>query len=217
MAKHAHDVRFASCAIAAVVFELAGLVLGGKTHQLTVTASDAKIADALATPVGTATWIGAYLEIASFGLFLAFAVWAIAKLGEGVLAQLGRAAAVGYATLSIASLAVIDALSYRAGHGISVPIGRTLVAVNEALYVASWFLVALFLLAVGLIALKAARRALGWSSVAIAVYTLVATPSISTFGQFTIPLFLLWTAGVAITLARHGRIRLDTNPILQRS
>ena len=41
----------------------------------------------------------------SFGFFLAFAVWACAKLGGGLLGPIARAAATGYATLSVASLA----------------------------------------------------------------------------------------------------------------
>ncbi len=208
-----HDRRFGACGIAAVVLQLAGLVLSGKTHQLEVTASTAKIAHALATPVGATTWVGAYIELASFGFFLAFAAWATAKLGGGLLAQIGRAAATSYATLSIASLGVLDAFSYRAGHGISVPIGRTLITVNEALYVASWFLVALFLLATGLLALGNARRLLGWSAVGAAIYTLAATPSIGNFGQFAIPLFFLWIIGASIALARRSHAHAGSTAV----
>jgi hypothetical protein len=205
MNSHRSDRLFAACGIAAVVLQLAGLVLGGKTHQLTVTSSTAKVAQALATPVGTTSWIGAYVELASFAFFLGFAAWATAKVGGGLLAQIARGAATSYATLSIASLGVIDALSYRAGHGVSVPMGRTLISINEALYVGSWFLVALFLLTTGLLALRSERRALGWSAVGTAVYTLAATPSVSNFGQFSIPLFLLWIIAASVALARGRR------------
>lgn len=201
MKERMQDRLFAACGIAAVVLQLAGLLLN-KTEQLGDTASTAKIAHALAMPVGTGTWVGAYVEIASFGFFLAFAAWATGKLGDGLLARIARAAATSYATLSIAALGVVDAVAYRAGDGLTVPIGRALLAVNGALYVASWFLVALFLLANGLLALARSRRVVGWSAIAVAIYTLAAIPSINNLGQFAILLFFIWVIGTSIALAR---------------
>ena len=60
---------------------------------MTVSSTPSDIAAALAKPVGTAAWAGAYLEVLSFGCFLAFAIWACAALGGGLLGQIARAAA----------------------------------------------------------------------------------------------------------------------------
>ena len=75
-------------------------------------------------PAGTAAWIGAYVELLSFGLFLAFAVWACARLGDGILGQVARAAATAYTTLSIASLGLMDAITYRSRQGHRRPARR---------------------------------------------------------------------------------------------
>jgi hypothetical protein len=202
-----HDRLFAACGIAFVALELIGVAIGGKSHHLTVSSSATQIAQALSKPAGTLSWVGGYMELLSFGFFLAFAVWACSKLGGGLVGQIARAAGTSYATLSVASLAVVDAISYRAGHGLSVQLGRTLVSVNEALYVGSWFLIAFFLLAAGAGALGAARRGLGWSAIGIALFTLLATAaSINGIGQFGILLFFAWVVYASVSLARGARV-----------
>jgi hypothetical protein len=212
------DRLFAVCGIAFVALELGGVALGGKTHHLTVSSSAAQIAHALAKPAGTLSWVGGYLELLSFGCFLAFAVWACTRLGGGLLGQIARAAGASYATLSVASLAVVDAISYRAGHGLDVQLGRTLVSVNEALYVGSWFLIAFFLLAAGASALGSARRSLGWSAIGIALFTLLATAvSVSGLGQFGILLFFAWVVCASVSLARGTQATAGTVAAAQRA
>jgi hypothetical protein len=202
MNEHTHDRTFAACGIAFVVLELVGVGIGGPTHTLTITSTAAKLSDAISKPAGTLSWVGGYLELLSLGFFLAFAVWACAKLGGGLLGQIARAAGTSYATLSVASLAVIDAISYRAGHGIGVQSARTFVAVNEALYVGTWFLLAFFLLAIGAGALATAHRRLGWSAVGIALYTLAATAvSVNDFGQFGTLLFFAWIVCASVSFS----------------
>jgi len=203
MTDRAQDRSFAACGIAFVALELVGFGLGGPTHQLTVTANASQIARTLATPAGTLSWVGAYLDLLGFGAFLAFAAWACLKLGGGLLGQLGRATATSYATVSIVSLAVMDTIAYRAGHGLSTDLARTLIAVNEALFVGTWFLMAFFLVAAGALALSSARTVLGWSAIGVALYTLLATAvSIDRLGQLSLLLFFLWVCGAAIALKR---------------
>jgi hypothetical protein len=161
------------------------------------------VAHALAKPAGSAAWIGAYIELLSFGCFLAFAIWACAKLGGGLLGQIAAAAATSYTTVSIASLAVMDALTYRAGKGMSVQLGSTIVTLNEALYVCTWFLAVFFLLAAGPLAFSAGRRALGGSAIAIAAIMLVTTASsLDNIGQMAFMLWLAWIVFASLTLAR---------------
>lgn len=201
MNEHTHDRVFAACGILSVLLELAGVGIGGSTHHFTTTTSAASLADALSKPATTLSWAGGYLELLSVGFFLAFAVWACARLGGSLFGQIARAAGAGYATLSVASLAVIDAIAFRAGHGIGVQSARTFVAVNEALYVGTWFMLAFFLLAIGAGALATAHRKLGWSALAIALYALAATAvSVSGVGQFSVLLFFAWIVCASISL-----------------
>jgi hypothetical protein len=201
------DRLFAGCGIASVVLGLVGVGLataGGKTHNLTVSSTTAQITHALANPAGTLVWVGAYMELLSVGAFLAFAVWASAKLGGGLLGAIGRAAAASYATLTVASLAVMNAIAYRAGHGLGVQLGGMLVTVNEALYVGTWFLAVFFLLAAGVLALTSARRALGWSAIGIALITLTATAvSFDNLGQLSVLFWFAWIVCASIALARR--------------
>jgi hypothetical protein len=204
-----HDRLFAGCGIAFVVLELVGTIIatvGGKTHNLTISSTPAQVAHAVAKPAGTAVWIGAYLEMLSVGAFLAFAVWACVKLGGGLLGAIGRAAATGYATAMLVSLTMMAALAYRAGHGIGVQLATTVVTLNEALYVGTWFLTVFFLLATGALALSGARRALGWSAIAVAVLTLIgAAVSVENVGQFSVMLWFAWIVYASIAVARGNR------------
>jgi hypothetical protein len=209
MKERTHDRLFAGCGITFVVLDLLGAIIattGGKTHNLTISSTPAQIAHAISKPAGTAVWIGAYLEMLSVGAFLAFAVWACVKLGGGLLGVIGRTAATGYAAVMVASLGVMAALAYRAGHGMGVQLATALVTLNGALYVGTWFLAVFFLLATGALALSRARRALGWSAIAIAILTLIGTAiSVSNVGQFSVLLWFAWIVYASIAIARGER------------
>jgi len=210
MTQRLHDRLFAGSGIASVALMLAGAGIGtlGHNRNLTISSSPSDVASALAKPASTVYWAGAYIELLSFGFFLAFAIWACAKLGGGVLGQIARAAATGYATVSIGGLAVMDAIAYRSGKGMDIQLGTTLVTLGEALYVCTWFLAAFFLLAAGPLALAAGRRALGGSAIAVAVVQLVLTAvSVDNLGQMTFMLWLAWIVYASFTLARGERVR----------
>ena len=218
MNDHLQDRLFAGFGIASVVLMLAGLIIGSTDHDrtVTITSSSAEVARAIASPAGSGTWVGAYVELLSFGFFLAFAVWACARLGGGLLGQVARACATSYATLSIASLGLLDAIAYQSGKGMSVQLGSTLVTVNEALYVGTWFLASFFLLAVGALALSSGRRLLGRSAVAVAVIQLVMTAvSLDNLGQMTFTLWLVWIVGASIALARESGAPVTARAIPQ--
>jgi len=203
------DRLFALCGIASVVVELVGTFIAmgsGKTHSLTWSSSSASIAHAFSKQATTAVWVGAYLEMLSVGLFLAFAIWACAKLGGGILGAIGQGAAIANVAVVSVSLALLNAEAYLAGHGLGISAARTLVTVNGATFVATWFLTTFFLLAVGSLALAAERRIIGWSAIAIAVFTLITTAADpSNLGQFSSMFALIWIAGTSIVLARGER------------
>jgi hypothetical protein len=206
MNERTQDRLFAACGIASVVLDQAGASIssaGGSIISLTLSSSPAQVADALAKPADSLVWVGAYIQLLSFGAFLAFAAWAARKLGGGLLGQVMRAAGTSYATLSIASLCVLDAIEYRAGHGMSAQLATALHTVNEALFVGTWFLTVFFLLAAAALALPSGRRALGWSAVGVALITLVATAL--AVDVISIMLWSVWIVFAGIALARGER------------
>ena len=222
MNERLQDRVFAGFGIASVVLMFAGMIIStiGHDRNLTISSTSADVSRALADPAGTAMWIGAYIELLSFGCFLAFAVWACAKLGGGLLGQIARSAATGYATVSVVALAMMDALAYRSGKGIDVQLGTTLVTVGEALYVCTWFLAIFFLVAAGALALATGRRALGRGAIGVALLWLVTTAlSVDDVGQLTFMLWLAWILYASISLSRAGRERAPsrTTALTQRA
>jgi hypothetical protein len=210
MNERTQNCLFAACGIGSVVVELAGVAIGaaGGRQFATIGTSPAGIAKAVAGHAGTAVWVGAYLELLSFGLFLAFAMWACARLGGGILGDLGRASATAYAAVSIVALGLGDAIAYRSGKGTGLQLASTLFTLNEALFVCTWFLSVFFLLAVAPLAFFAGRRALGFGAVGVALLTLVTTAlSVDNAAQLTNMLWLAWIVWASVALARGVRQR----------
>jgi hypothetical protein len=200
-----HPRLFAAFGVGSVAAELAGIAIGavGGRPFVTITSSPADVRSAYATSVGTAAWIGAYLELISFGMFLAFAIWACLRLGGGLLGAIAAAAATAYTTLSIGALGIGDALAYRAGHGMDVQLATTLTTLNEAVYVCTWFLAVFYLLAVAPMAIATGRRMIGWSAIGVSLLTLVTTAvSLDNLGQMSNLLWLLWIVAASVSLAR---------------
>jgi hypothetical protein len=209
MTARLHDHLFALCGIVFVVLELGGAFIAmgtGKTHDLTVSSTASDIAGAIAHPVGAGVWTGAYMELLSVGFFLAFAVWIVERLGGGLLGSVAKLAAAANVGAGLVALGIGDAISYEAGRGMSLGTARALVTINEAIYVSTWFVVATFLAAVGILALRAGRRIVGWSALGIVAYTLILTPlSFDGAGQFSQLLWLVWVVGASVALARSPR------------
>ena len=209
MSPRLQDRLFAACGVASVVVELVGTFIAmgsGKTHSLTWTSSTTAIATAFSKPATTVVWVGAYLELLSVGLFLAFALWACGRLGGGILGDIGRGVAIAYVAVTVVSLSLLNAEAYLAGHGLGISAARALVIVNGATFVATWFLTAFSLLAVGPLAVVNGRTIVGWTAIAVAVFTLVATAaSPSNAGQLSSLLALIWVAGTSIALGRGTR------------
>jgi len=210
MNERTQDRLFATCGIASAVLVHLGLFVGLASGQafVNLASSPAKVAHELAKPAGTGVWVGAYLGLLGFGALLPWAVWATAKLGGGLLGATARSAATAYATVSIAALCVFDAVEFRAGHGMGTQLATAFTNINEALYVGSWFLSAFFLLAAGALALRSARRMLGWSAIAVGLLTLAgAAAPANGLAENTVLLWFIWIVWASISLARGERAR----------
>lgn len=206
MSERTQDRLFAACGIASAVLVHVGLFVGVASGQafVNLSSSPEKVTHALANPAGTGVWVGAYLDLLGVGAFLAFAPWATAKLGGGVLGDVARAAGATYAALGIAAWCVLDAVEFRAGHGMGTQLATALTNINEALYVGSWFLSAVFLLAIGALALTSPRRVLGWSAIAIALLSLAAAAApTNTLAENAVLLWFIWIVFASISLARR--------------
>ena len=202
------DRWFPLCGLASVVIELVGtfVQMGSKdTHSLTWSSSDASVVKAFSHHATTVVWVGAYLEILSMGLFLAFAIWLCTRLGGGVLGSIGRGMVIANTAVSIVSLALLDTSAYLAGHALPLSTARVLVTLNGATFITTWFLTAFFLLAVAPLALAQGRRIVGWSAVAVAAETLIGVAaSPGNLGQMSSMLSLIWVAGTCIALLRRA-------------
>jgi hypothetical protein len=207
MSLRLQDRWFALCGVASVVIELVGTFVqmgSNDTHSLTWSSSTAAIARAFSHRATTVVWVGAYLELVAIGLFLVFAIWAARKLGGGVLGSIAAGVAAANLAVSFVSLALLDAAAYLAGGHLPIATARTLVVLNGATFVTTWFLNAFYLLAVAPLALSAGRRVVGWSAVAIAAVTLVsAAASPGNVGQMSTLLWLLWIVGTSVALVRR--------------
>jgi hypothetical protein len=207
MSLRLQDRWFALCGVASVVIELVGTFVqmgSNDTHSLTWASSTAAIARAFSHRATTVVWVGAYLELVAIGLFLVFAIWAARKLGGGVLGSIAAGIAAANLAVSFVSLALLDAAAYLAGGHLPIATARTLVVLNGATFVTTWFLNAFYLLAVAPLALSAGRRVVGWSAVAIAAVTLVsAAASPGNVGQMSTLLWLLWIVGTSVALVRR--------------
>jgi hypothetical protein len=200
---------FAFFGVASVVLELAAVAIGavGGRQFATISSSPADMRSAVAKQVTTLDWVGAYLEVLAFGLFLAFAIWACMRLGGGLLGGIAAAAATGFTTLSIASLGVGDAIAYRSGHPMGIGLISFMFTLTEALFVCTWFLSVFFLLAAAPMAIASGRTLLGWSGIGVAVVILVTTAvSLDNLGQMSNFLWLLWIIGASVSLGRDRRV-----------
>lgn len=203
------DRWFGLCGVASVVVELVGTFVqmaSKDTHSLTWTSSNAAIAKAFSHQASTVVWIGAYLEIVSMCLFLAFALWAARKLGGGLLGSIASGAAIANVAVSMVSLALLDGAAYLAGKSLPLSTARALVVVNGATYVTTWFLTAFFLLALAPLALAAERRIVGWSAAGIAALILISTAAdpngLGELSGGMLP--LIWIAGTSVALLRRA-------------
>ncbi len=154
------------------------------------------------------------MELLSFGMFLAFAIWAASGSEAGCWARSPARAATGYTTLSIGALGIGDALAYRAGHGMDVQLATTLSTSTKRSTCAPWFLAVFYLLAVAPMAIAAGRRMVGVSAIGVSLVILATTAaSLDNLGQMSNFLWLLWIIGTSVSLARDSRTEVTQTTV----
>ena len=174
-----------------------------------ITDSKAEVADYFAGANWRRVYLGEYLEVLGFLLFVIFVarLRAILRAAEGSsdwLATLAFGGALVHVALSLAGIAPLIALSYRADHG---SLGEDLyVALNDtrvALYWMSLLVAPVFLLPLGLLIARTDvfPRWLGWLAIGLGVALLIGLllPT-SGIPDVASMLMLLWALVVGVLL-----------------
>jgi len=205
----------AACGISSVVLEITGLVVGVASApafvDVALGSSEREISRAFASPAPTGVWVGLYLEVIAFLLFIVFVarLWDALRRAEGGTGWISAAAlgaGVLFAGTSLLALAFWGVQDYQAGSGVDVRVAMTLTAMHLGTYYLSWAVQALFLAITAVVALgmRALPRWLGWSAAAISVASLaaVAAPT-GDLAEIPAFLFLIWIVAVSVVLMRR--------------
>lgn len=203
----------AACGVLSVILALVGVGLTAASGGFIapIGGSTGEIARAFENPAPTGVWVGAYLSLLAFLLFIAFAarLWVTLRRAEGDPGWLSATAfgsALVFAATTLIALVIGDVAKYRAGSGMDAQVVTALFDLNIALYILSWAISAVFLGAAAIVILRtrAFSRLFGWSAAALAVASLAAVAA-PTSGGVEIPalLFLLWVLAISVALIRR--------------
>lgn len=205
----------AACGVFSVALAIAGLGVmafsSPKLMDATLASSEREIAMAFARPATMGVWVGLYLQVIGFLLFVVFAgrLWATlrqAEGGTGWVSNVAFGAGLLFAGITLLAIAFWGVQDYQAGAGIDVQAAMLLTDLHIGTYYLSWAIQALFLAATAVVSLgmRALPRWLGWSAAAISVASLaaVATPT-GDFAEIPAFLFLIWIVAVSVVLMRR--------------
>ncbi len=205
-----------------VVLQFVGFgIVGASVGTLTdLTSSDQQIVTAFERPSATAVWVGLYLGVLAFLLFVVFAARLCATLrraegGSGWISAAAFGSGLLYVALSLLSLGLIGVSRLEAGSGIDLGTARLLTHLTSGIHAITWGVAALFLLLTAGVVLRTGvlRRWLGRSAGAISVALLLAMAMpASGFAQFLAFLLPLWILATSIALLRRSDL---THPAMR--
>ena len=197
--------------LAHVVLVFAGSALIGGTSgagRHSLDASAAEIGEYLSDADHTRVWVGEYVAVLGYLLFLVFApvVWtAVSRVAEpSTPGRVLTALATTFVALSLAGTACLAAAFNRQ----DAAVAAGFLDLRTALFLIAFMAFGGWLLVVGLHALRggALPRWLGWAAVAIGALQLTLAPLATVDLAFTgIPTFagFLWVAIASVLLARR--------------
>lgn len=192
---------------------LGSAVIGGTSgagrHSLDVADSD--VSDYLRDADVTRVWVGEYVAVAGYALFVLFAayVWSVVRGSAerdwrdgGVMGP-----ALIYVTLALIGTACLAPVLNRTGDAVDA---ARFLDLRSALFAISFLFFAMWLVGVGVRSLQTRTLPiwLGWSALVIGVLQFVGTGFASLDPGFTgVPTFagFLWVAIVSVLLARRGQ------------
>jgi hypothetical protein len=182
----------------------------GTSEFVDLTSTRAEIAAEFARPARTVIWVGGFIEVCAFLLFLLFAarLWAELRAAEGAPGWLSATVLISASTLvgvGLVSFTVGAATYMQAGH-LDTNVAVALTDVRSFAFHLNAGVAALFLTAVAGVGLayRALPRTLGWTAAALAplLVSAMALPR-SDFSQTPPLLMLLWVLAVSVTLLRR--------------
>lgn len=203
-----------------VVLQFAGFGIGGAARgfeRITLTSSDAALAEAIREPVPSAVWVGGYVEVLAYLVFVVFAAWVAAALRAS-----GRAPDWAPLTILAAGLLVVAtsfigyateaAAYYRADREAEPAVARALLDTGSFAYALAWGGLALFVAASAGAGLRtrAFPRWLSLPSLLLAAAFLVslALPT-SAVGEVADLLLWIWIVAASVVLYRRGPLPIE--------
>ena len=209
--------RFGSASGAfAFVLALAGIVVSATTGVGAANpgANAEQIALAYGTAAPSLVWLGAMLQMLAFLFLFAFCTFVCGIVGAAStrgdwLRNLATGSGQAFVILTLAGFAIGGIARFRAGPGLDLSLAMALFDIHVAIYVASWAIGAVFLLATaGLI--RQSRGLPAWLGVAAIVcaaicLAAVALPTSPVAGLPSLVIWL-WTLGASVTLLRRGTV-----------
>ncbi|MGH2749736.1 MAG: hypothetical protein ACRDK3_02495 [Actinomycetota bacterium] len=198
-----------------VVMQFVGFGIGGASRgfeRVTLTSTDATVTEATSEAVPSAVWIGGYVEVLAYLLFVVFAVWLGVALSGYEPAPRWASASVAAAGLLVVATSFIGYASeaaayYRAGDGIELGVARALLDSGNFAYTLAWGGLAIFLAGAGAVGARtqAFPRWLVVLALALAATFLAALALPETaVGEIADLVFWVWVISVTIALIRRG-------------
>lgn len=181
-----------------------------------------EIARAYGNVASPMVWIGAYLQVLGFLLlfgFLTYVGTVVARDSSSTtrwLANLATGAGQGFVLVTLVGFAIGGVTRYRAGPDIDLSVAMALFDVHVAIYVVSWALSVVFLLASAAQGVRSHALPV-WLSVAAVLFALVNLAAVAgpttPLASFPNLLMWLWTVAASVTLIiRPVRRSLCTAP-----
>lgn len=198
-----------------VLLQFVGFGIGGAARgfeRVTLTSSDAAVAEAIGEPVPSAVWVGGYVEVLAYLVFVLFAAWLASALRPSERAPDWASLTILPAGFLVVATSFIgyatEAAAYhRAGPEADLAVARGLLDTGSFAYVLAWGGLALFVAATAGAALRtgALPRWLSLPSFLLAAAFLVslALPT-SAVGEVADLVLWIWIMAASVVLYRRG-------------
>ena len=209
----------AATGVLAFVLAVCGIAVSAATGTKAANpgATAEQLARAYATSPSPPVWLGAMLQMIAFVCLFGFATYLARALAAGGtrgdwLDALAIGAGQAFVALTVAGFAIGGVARFRAGPELDVSVAMALFDIHVALYVASWTLGAVWMLAAAALGLQS-RVLPSWLSVAAALTAVVSVAAVAfpTTPLAALPSLLIWFWTLAASLTLYMTVHARTH------